>query len=194
MIGVPLSQYQGFDAPVQWRTGNRTFDLQLDAFTIANSTTLTTFYGVTIPASMLRGRMVEISIDGTYLQNGGGGSGFTFQVRLGGMVIFEDPTVNYASSAVPHTIGWRARLFLENLVTNAPRLSGEHWIAGSPAVVGDGNLGDITTVLSWKFGGATALDMTIAQLLEFRLAHTAALPSISFSRLMARADVFGLNR
>ncbi|HJR08430.1 MAG TPA: hypothetical protein VJ842_14305 [Pyrinomonadaceae bacterium] len=154
---------------------------------------MTTLYGVTIPAGALVNGVVESFLDATYLQNGGGGSGFTMQVRLGGVVLFEDPTANYGSSATPHSIGWRSRLYLENKVMTAPRITGEHWIAGQPAVVGDGDLGNLATVLQWSWGGASAINMAIAQLLEFRIQHTAALPSISITRQVGQSDLIRLN-
>lgn len=161
----------------------------LSSYVVENTTNLTTFYGVTIAAGLLSGRVAEITVDGTYLQNGGGGVGFTFQVRLGGVVIFEDSTVNFGSSATPHTFGLNARMYLANGVVTAPRITGQLWIAGSPATTGDGNFGDITTVLDWRFGGLGASDMSASQLLEFRIAHAAASQSINLTRLHARTDI-----
>lgn len=170
----------------EWRVIASTFT----PLVVVNTVAETEIYSATVRAGLLLGRIFRVHINATWFNQSGLGQGYTIIVRLGGVILFQDITINFASAADQHVWTVDLALTLLNNDENSQRLNGTHCLSGIPAAVGTGNIGDINNVFTYHIGGLGAANMAAQdQDLAVSIIHTNPSPNLSLTRNHAYAEV-----
>ena len=161
---------------------------------VVNTIVETDVYNFTIPAGTLgatssaRFRMVADYLNNTLLPRF-----FTFTVRLGGTIVYEDTTPLIPRDPRRRAFGFQY-VFCNRDVTNAQIGGGNYFISTFiPPATGLGEMVDLAATQT--FGApaivsiVSAIDMTVAQTIRVSITHNLADPTLSFRRRCAWLDV-----
>ncbi len=155
---------------------------------IVNDNTEQTIYSFEVPANAM-GTIgcVRLSMFGDYVNNSGVGATFTFKVKFGGTIIYQDDSKSRADSA--NRVPWWMHLMLANKSSASVQVLSAMTIVcqqnspnvGRGAFPNDEN----DTVTSCMTDTEGASDTTSAQTLDITIQHSAAHASLSFRRKYA---------
>jgi len=145
-------------------------------FDIVNSTALTTLISQLLPV-LGANSLILVSVEGFYTNSSGTSKTATFEVRLGGNILWSDTSPAITQGAGLRPVFWQMQIQNENSVS-AQRMGGEFRMgslaAGAGGGLGSWGSGDVT---NYTIGGSLAVNTGVAQtlVLNASLNTTAAL-------------------
>jgi hypothetical protein len=168
----------------------RLLDRTTSDLDIVSTAAETTLYSVTVPANAMgTDRAVELDIIGDYFNNSGAGRTYTFKVKFGGTIIYQDASISITAAATRRP--WVCTLLLANQgATNAQSGSGHLWIPPSTAPTTGTGAMSVTAAAPWCFLFAdSTIDSTANQTFELTIQHSASNASLSLRRRYAAATL-----
>jgi Collagen triple helix repeat (20 copies) len=145
-------------------------------FDIVNSTSLTTLISQLLPV-LGANSLILISVEGFYTNSSGTSKTATFQVLLGGNILWSDTSPAITQGAGLRPVFWQMQIQNEGVV-NSQRMAGEFRMgslaAGAGGGLGSWGSGDVT---NYTIGGSSTVNTGVAQtlVLNASLNTTAAL-------------------
>jgi hypothetical protein len=159
---------------------NRVEDRSSSTTTVSNTTTETSVYSYSIPASTLGSTgALRVTLFGTYANTSGSNRTVTVKVKLGSTTLYDDVTGNPSSNANTRAVQFNLILLNANS-TNAQKLAGNLMFGNAGATTnGTGELGS-TATRNVPIYGTASEDTTSAKTLDITVTHSAAASTISF--------------
>ena len=169
------------------------FDKSTATVAVANTTTETTLYSVSVPGGTLStDNILHVRMNGTVFSNNGSGSTFRVKIKYGATTLYDSTSasVNDSSNTNPFEMNF---ILAANGATNAQKLAGRFETANvGAATAGYGYMGVTTgngTGVNTPLYGTAAIDSTLAQTLAVTVTHSDNDPSISIVRQTVFAEL-----
>jgi hypothetical protein len=153
---------------------------------IVSSAAETTLYSVTVSANaMSTDRLVQMLIEGDFLNNTGSNQTFVLKVKFGGTTVFEDTTATLATSGIRRITSIEVLLMAVSASAQEGNLKMFFGGAAADPAVGKGSITDTTAVYLGELETGT-IDTTSNQDLAVTIALSAASANYSLRRRRAR--------